>query len=183
VCGHVDELRAHEGDYVPVSAFPVAGEAVRRGRRVPPWAVGLGLSMTVRRDVIERLGGWDERLGAGTRPFPAAEDMDFNYRLLRSGAAVLSTNRVRAVHHQWRDPAELPALYGNYMAGWCGFAMKHARGGDVAGGLWLWADGVRDAARMAASGVRRRSPLRRAIARQKLGGLVGGTLRGLRTAW
>jgi hypothetical protein len=36
---------------------------------------------------------------------------------------------------------------------------------------------------MAASGVRRRSALRRAIARHKAVGLVRGTLRGLAASW
>jgi GT2 family glycosyltransferase len=182
VSGEVGEGAA-AGDSLLVSPFHVEREAVLSGPRVAPWHMGLGVCMTLRRDVIERLGGWDERLGAGTQPFPAAEDMDFNYRFLHSGERALVTPAVRAVHEQWRRPDQLPRLFEGYMAGWCGFALKHLRGGDVRGGVWLWRLGAQDVMRMAASALRRRSRLRAAVAAGKLRGLVTGTARGLVTRW
>ncbi len=182
VSGEVGEGAA-SSDALLVSPFHVEREAVLSGPRVAPWHMGLGVCMTLRRDVIERLGGWDERLGAGTQPFPAAEDMDFNYRFLRSGERAFVTPAVRAIHEQWRRPDQLPQLFDGYMAGWCGFALKQLRGGDVRGGVWLWRLGAQDLMRMAASALRRRSRLRAAVSAGKLRGLVTGTARGLVTRW
>ena len=139
--------------------------------------------MAVRRDWIDRLGGWDERLGAGAPRFGAAEDMDFNYRLLRGGGSAFVTPTVRSFHMQWRPPCELPALYRRYMVGWCAFAIKTARDGDVAGGLWLWSHGLRDTSRMLASAVRRRSRLRARVGAAKLRGLGEGTAEALSAPW
>ena len=183
ISGHVADADAPSGDYLPVTPFHVEREAVLSGARLPPWHIGMGVFMAVRRDVIERLGGWDERLGAGTSPFPSSEDMDFNYRLLRSGERAYVSPDIRLRHWQWRAPEQLPALFGGYMAGWSGFAMKQLRQGDVSGGVWLWSLGARDAARMLASAVRRRSRLRLRVAATKLRGLASGTLRGLLSSW
>jgi GT2 family glycosyltransferase len=139
--------------------------------------------MAVRRDVAGRLGGWDERLGAGTPEFPAAEDMDFNYRLLRAGEAALVTPRMRAHHDQWRTHDETVRLYEGYARSWAAFAMKHVRTGDRRGGLWLWSIGVRSQTRMWASAVRHRSRLRARVGAAQTRGLLGGTLRGLARAW
>jgi GT2 family glycosyltransferase len=183
ISGHVADADAPSGDYLPVTPFHVEREAVLSGARLPPWHIGMGVFMTLRRDVIERLGGWDERLGAGTSPFPSSEDMDFNYRLLRSGERAYVSPDIRLRHWQWRAPEQLPALFGGYMAGWSGFAMKQLRQGDVSGGVWLWSLGARDAARMLASAVRRRSRLRLRVAATKLRGLASGTVRGLLASW
>jgi GT2 family glycosyltransferase len=187
VSGHVGATTppgcAADGDYLTVSAFPVDTERVLGGRWTRPWDIGLGVCMALRRADVERLGGWDENLGAGARPFPAADDMDFNYRFLKAGGLALVTPRPRASHEQWRMPDELGPLYRGYMAAWAGFAMKHLRQGDVVGGLWLWSLGVADLARMAASAGRRCSLLRLRVAGYKAQGLVSGTARGLAHRW
>lgn len=185
VTGHVYDPDAAVArmDYLPVSAQPVEHELLRSGRWTRPWDVGLGICMALRRSVIVGLEGWDERLGAGAPRFGAAEDMDFNYRLLRAGGSGYATPRVRLAHAQWRSPEELVPLYGRYMLGWTAFAMKHLKGGDVTGGLWLWALGAQDALRMMASAVRRRSRVRARVARAKLSALAVGTVEGLRADW
>jgi GT2 family glycosyltransferase len=183
VSGHVGEREPPDGDYLRVSVFEVEREQMREGRWIRPWEVGLGVCMAIRRHALVELGGFDERLGAGAPEFPAAEDMDFNYRLLRSGGSAYATPLARALHDQWRAPGDLGPLYRGYMEGWSGFAMKHLRGGDVAGGLWLWWAGAIDALRMLASSLRRRSGLRFAVACWKLRGLAGGTVKGLRADW
>ena len=172
------------GDYLEVTAFEVVDEAIVFGRWTPPWKAGVGACTTVRRSALERLCGWDERLGVGSPgPFGAAEDMDLNYRLLRAGGRALVTPTVRVWHQQWRPVEGLAPLYERYMAGWCGFAMKHLRSGDIAGGLWLWGLGWVDALRMLASAARRRSWLRLRVAVAKLRGLVVGTALGLTRRW
>ena len=170
------------GDVPPVTTFPVDRPLVRRGGRTLPGAIGFGVLFCVRRTTAERLGGWDERLGPGVPDLPAADDMDFNHRLLRSGGTAVLSPAVRAVHDQWRSPDEVVELQRGYSRAWAGFACKHlAR--NAGGGLRLWAWGLVDVLDMAASATRRRSPLRARIALAKLRGLLEGTALGLRRRW
>ena len=183
VAGDVYDNSAPDRDYLTVSSARVLEERVRSGRWVRPWDIGVGAFMGVRREVIEDLGGWDARLGPGARDFPAADDMDFNYRFLKSGGTALATPRARVLHDQWRTPDELGPLYRRYIAAWSGFAMKHLRTGDVLGGLWLWQLGLRDVLRLFASALRRRSGLRLRVSLFKLQGLVLGTVKGVSRSW
>jgi GT2 family glycosyltransferase len=57
-----------------------------RGKTIP-WNVGTGGNFAVKREWFERIGYYDERLGAGS-PGRAAEDADLLYRLLRAGAHI-----------------------------------------------------------------------------------------------
>ena len=109
--------------------------------------------------------------------------MDYNYRFMRSGGVAFVTPRPRVLHEQWREPSHLGPLYRGYMAAWCGFAMKHVRQGEVAGGAWLWWIGLMDAARMLASALRRRSFLRLSVFTWKIRGMAEGTVKGLMRAW
>jgi GT2 family glycosyltransferase len=183
VSGRVDVSEMPVEDYPPIAGFEVGEAQVLRGRWLRPWAIGVGACMAVRRSMVEALGGFDERLGAGAAHFPASDDMDFNYRFLRSGGIAFVTPAARIVHDQWRTTDDVGPHYRGYMAGWCGFAMKHLREGDIAGGLWLWYWGAVDLLRMLASAVRRRSLLRLRVAWWKLRGLVSGTVKGLTSSW
>jgi len=183
VSGHIGARNAPPGDYLPVTVRPLEREEVRSGRWTRPWLIGFTVCMAFRRSTLKQLGGFDERLGPGVKAFPSSEDMDLNYRLLSAGGLGYSTPLLRTEHDQWRPLAELAPHYRGYMAGWSGFAMKHLRGGDVAGGLWLWSLGALDLGRMLGSAVRRRSRVRGRVAGQKLAGLVEGTTAGLRARW
>jgi GT2 family glycosyltransferase len=179
----VAELAAPGGGYKAYSVFSVPEERRLAGRWTRPSRLGYGACYAVRRSTVERLGGWDERLGAGAPDFPASDDMDFNYRLTRAGGVAYLTPRARVLHEQWRDPAALPAHYRGYMAAGCGYAMKHLKQGDVLGGLWLWSHALRDLARSVASAAKHRSGDRARIAFAKLGGFASGTARGLARDW
>lgn len=181
--GQVSGGDARDPDLPLVTTFSVERECTRSGRWTLPGSIGFGVFFAVRRDVAERLGGWDERLGPGVPELPAADDMDFAYRFLRSGGVAVLSPRVRAVHEQWRVPEELVALQRGYLRAWSAFAMKHLRLGDVTGGLWLWAWGVIDVLDMAKSALGRRSRLRAQLARAKARGLVEGTALGLKRRW
>jgi hypothetical protein len=137
----------------------------------------------VRCGVARRLGGWDERLGPGVARFPAADDMDFNHRLLRSGATARLSPRVRALHRQWRSPEELVVLDRGYLRAWAGFAAKQARTGHPLAAAWLWGWGLVDVADMAKSAIGRRSRLRARLAAAKLRGLAEGSVAGLGRRW
>ena len=170
------------GDLPPVTTFPVDRPLIRRGARTLPGAIGFGVLFCVRRAAAERLGGWDERLGPGVPELPAADDMDFNHRLLRSGGVAVLSPRVRAIHEQWRSAGEVVELQRGYSRAWAGFACKHL-GRGAGGGLRLWAWGAVDVLDMAAGAAARGSSLRARIALAKLRGLVEGTLLGLRRNW
>lgn len=181
--GHVGGGEARGSDLPLVTTFSVEQEEIRSGRWTLPGSIGFGVFFAVRRDMAQRLGGWDERLGPGVPEFPAADDMDFAYRLLRSGGVAVLSPRVRAVHQQWRTPEELVVLHRGYLRAWSGFAMKHLRRGDVAGGLWLWSWGVVDVLDMTKSALGHRSKLRARLCAAKLRGLAEGTVAGLRRRW
>jgi GT2 family glycosyltransferase len=170
------------GDLPPVTTFPVDRPLIRRGGRTLPGAIGFGVLFCVRRAAAVRLGGWDERLGPGVPDLPAADDMDFNHRLLRSGATAVLSPAVRAVHDQWRSPDEVVELQRGYSRAWAGFACKHL-GRGAGGGFRLWAWGAVDVLDMAASAAGRRSPVRARIALAKLRGLFEGSALGLRRRW
>ena len=181
IAGHVGG-EEDDGDLPPVTTFPVERPLIRRGGRTLPGAIGFGVLFCVRRATALRLGGWDERLGPGVPDLPAADDMDFNYRLLRGGGTAVLSPSVRATHDQWRSSVEVVGLQRGYSRAWAGFACKHLRGGDP-GALRLWAWGLVDVLDMTASAASRRSALRARIAVAKLCGLVEGTALGLRRRW
>ncbi|MFL5884585.1 MAG: glycosyltransferase family 2 protein [Thermoleophilaceae bacterium] len=183
VSGYVGGEEPGGGDYVAVTTLPVESEHIVSGRWTRPWDVGFGVCMAIRRSALERLGGWDERLGPGNEDFPASEDMDLNYRLTSTGGVVLHTPRPRAVHDQWRSREELPELYYRYSKGWAGFAVKHMRTGDVRGGMLLWGARANGIAKAFARGLRMRSKLRLRVALAELRGLAAGTARALTRSW
>lgn len=68
--------------------------------RVIPWQVGSGANFAARVDVLREIGGWDERLGVGTRGM-AGEDIDIVDRLLAAGCAILYKGDA-VMHHAWQ---------------------------------------------------------------------------------
>jgi GT2 family glycosyltransferase len=180
VIGH---NRAPDAEGLEYSVFPVERAHVVSGRWVWPHRLGFGVCHAVRRSMIERVGGWDERLGPGVREFPASDDMDFNFRVLRAGGVAYVTPAVRSHHEQWRTSAAMAELFEGYMASWAGFAVKTLRTGDPLGGLWLWGFGVADVLRMVASAVKHRSRFRLGVAARKARGLGRGTAAALARRW
>lgn len=173
VSGPVAAERAENDGLPALGGFAVEEPQVLAGRYVRPWRVAGGIS-TVRRATIERVGGWDERLGPGAPEFLACEDMDFNYRLTRSGGQVYLTPHVRVSHEQWRTGGEVIDLYAAYNRAWGGVVTKYLKTGDPVGAARLAAGRLRGIWRV------RRS---RQLARAELGGFVRGAMRGLRYSW
>lgn len=174
---------------VPQATFPVEHRrtVTARGRswRQAPWPyeLGFGACLAVRRDVVERLRGWDEALGAGSGFIPAADDMDFNHRFLRAGFTAQVTPMLRAEHELWREPGELVRLMRDYHAGWMGFAAKTLKQGDRRAGLRLTMHGVREIWQWGRIGARERSWLMGRIVVAKVSGGMRGWLRGLSRDW
>ena len=75
--------------------------------------------------MVLEIGGYDERLGPGTR-FPASEDTDLSYRLLDAGCEVRHLPDAVMLHRGWRTQTDRIRLRWNYARGQGAFYMKHA---------------------------------------------------------
>ena len=109
-----------------------------RGRAVP-WAVGTGGNFATRAEWLDRVGRFDERLGAGS-PGRAAEDADLLYRLLRGGATVRFEPAV-VVYHERQTEAQRLASRWSYAYGVTALCGLWLRRGDPYAvrllGVWL----------------------------------------------
>lgn len=77
-----------------------------------PWNVGTGGNFAIQREWLERVGKYDERLGAGS-PGKAAEDADMIFRLLRSGGMIRYEPKV-VVFHKRQDISRRMTSRWNY---------------------------------------------------------------------
>lgn len=96
---------------------------VFRGRQ--PRQVVPGPNVALPRRVMLEIGGYDERLGPGTR-FPAGEDRDLSLRLLDAGCEVRHVPEAVALHRSWRNRRELMGVQWRYARGVGGYYAKHA---------------------------------------------------------
>ena len=96
------------------------------------------MNLALHRSVLEKIGGFDERLGPGT-PYPAAEDNDLCRRLLEAGCRIVFEPAAVVYHRAWRPWSEHTSLRYDYGRGQGAFYAKHRDlrrlGGDVAGRL------------------------------------------------
>jgi GT2 family glycosyltransferase len=174
---HAPEGFAPDRTHLPVSVFHVE-EARVWENVIHPNRVGYAANFVCRREVFLESGGFDTRLGPGS-PFPGAEDMDFGYRLLKSGYRVASTPGFEIVHEQWREPADLPRLFYGYNLGGAAFCAKHLRAGDLRPLRFLLVQ-VGGDARMVLSALKRRSRVRARVAAARTAGTWRGVALGLR---
>jgi GT2 family glycosyltransferase len=151
VTGRVLPLGSDEGGYA-VSSRTSTEAAEYRGRQLP-WLVGTGANMAVHRDWWDRIGGFDDRLGVGTRG-AAGEDLDFLHRLLRAGAVVRYEPQA-VVYHERQTKARRRGTRSSYGRGVGACCSAWLRDGDVSGlvilGHWV---GMRG--RLLAGATRRR---------------------------
>jgi tetratricopeptide (TPR) repeat protein len=92
VLGVYEGRTLHEG----VGAGPLEDGPMGRYRRTRPAAAVTGAFMAVRREVFERLGGFDSRLAIGYN------DIDFCLRVRAEGLKVLYVAELTLVHHESR---------------------------------------------------------------------------------
>lgn len=108
------------------------------GSRPPKGFDWMGANFAVRKSTFDRIGPFDEWLGAGAL-FPAGEDTDYKLRLERAGAAMHSTPRA-VVHHTFGTRAGFGSrrrFQRNYAKGNGAVAAKLSLSGDPRGELWL----------------------------------------------
>ncbi|RRR65548.1 MAG: glycosyltransferase [Candidatus Viridilinea halotolerans] len=107
---------------------------------------GHGASMGLRREVWQRVGGFDEALGAGG-PLRSWNDRDIGYRILSLGGQIAYVPQALVYHRQWRDWPAVQRTFRNYGIGAGATAMKYLRYGDLGGFVllfeWLLSQGVR----------------------------------------
>jgi O-antigen biosynthesis protein len=96
-------------------------------------------NMAVYRSALERMNGFDERLGPGTA-FPAAEDNDLGFRLLEAGYQIVYAPAAVVYHRAWRTDREFVPLRWCYGVGQGGFYAKHMSLHDRHILSWLGSD-------------------------------------------
>lgn len=82
---------------------------------VPVWHVGAGANMAFRRSVFERVGGFDERLGAGAAG--CSEDSELWYRVLAEGGQCHYDPTAVVYHRHRRTLDDLQYQMHQYMRG------------------------------------------------------------------
>jgi peptidoglycan/xylan/chitin deacetylase (PgdA/CDA1 family)/GT2 family glycosyltransferase len=119
----------------------LAAPPERRGARQPPGAVITrteptlfrgrqprqvvpGTNIALPRKVFLELGGFDERLGPGTR-FPAGDDYDLSVRLLDAGYEVQHVPASVVLHRSWRRSHDRLLVRWHYARGVGAFYAKY----------------------------------------------------------
>jgi glycosyltransferase involved in cell wall biosynthesis len=91
---------------------------------------GMGSDFAIRRELIQRVGAFDEILGGGG-PLKSSQDFDFIYRAWRAGAVTLLSPDVSVDHYGLREGSDWIATLNAYGVGDGAFYMKHIRCGDL----------------------------------------------------
>jgi GT2 family glycosyltransferase len=89
-----------------------------------PW--GIGANMAFRREVFDKVGGFDELLGAGAA-FCAGEETDLTIRALARGCKAVFTPDVRVLHLGLRHGSDASRLMRGYGIGLGAALAKHRR--------------------------------------------------------
>lgn len=90
---------------------------------------GMGANCGLKRSAWERVGGFDNLLGAGG-PLLSGEDFDFSYRIFRTGGTILLEPDLLVYHRGFRPLSEWPSTVRDYGMGVGSFYFKHVRLGD-----------------------------------------------------
>jgi GT2 family glycosyltransferase len=84
--------------------------------------------MSFRKTALDQLGGFDNRLGAGA-PLKSGEDIDINYRVLRSGHSIVYEPQAVVRHNHHRMTAE-DVFKTRYAYSFGGAALMHENSGN-----------------------------------------------------
>lgn len=99
-----------------------------RGKSVP-WLVGTGANFAARREWLLHVGGFDERLGAGSAGL-AGEDAELLYRLLVAGATITYVPEA-IIYHERQGMTQRLASRRSYGHGIGALCALWLRGGDL----------------------------------------------------
>jgi GT2 family glycosyltransferase len=128
--GRVLAAPAEDGSgTVPAAALVTLDRPeVYRGRQ--PRDVIAGANVALPRALVLAVGGYDDRLGPGTR-YAAADDNDLGLRLLDAGATVRHVPGAVVLHRAWRPRAARVRQRWDYGRGKGAFYAKHLAPGDA----------------------------------------------------
>lgn len=102
-----------------------------------------GANFSMRRRLFDRVGGYDEFCGPGSR-LRASDDTDLCWRIVRSGARYKICPHIEVVHtHGFRARDEAEALFARYQYGNGGNFGRFTRRGDLFAGTWFFAREVK----------------------------------------
>ena len=104
-----------------------------------PFRLGTGANIAVRREALDRVGLFDEELGAGA-PFHAAEETDLLYRIQRDGWSIVYSARLEIIHHEGRTIRDEFRLHYRYGYGAGAQTAKHAAADDGHALRFGWAE-------------------------------------------
>jgi glycosyltransferase involved in cell wall biosynthesis len=146
------------------------------GRTVDGLDAGHGALMAFRRRTLERLGGFDEVLGAGRR-LAGAEDLDMFCRVIADGGLIVHRREAVVVHDNTRIDDAHARLLAGYGRGLGGMLGKWQRTDPRTGAALTFRVGRRSARRIV-SQLRARPALRSELA--QLAGIIEGVRAGRR---
>lgn len=86
-----------------------------RSRGVPVWRIGAGANMAFRREILEKVGYFDERLGAGASG--CSEDSEMWYRILAEKGICVYEPTAVVFHYHRREMTDLQQQMYQYMRG------------------------------------------------------------------
>jgi GT2 family glycosyltransferase len=124
--GRVERDPDDAGGVVP--ALVLATEPAEYTARGPRDVLAGG-NMAIRRSTLDAVGGFDERLGAGSH-YPSAEDNDLALRLLSSGCTIRYEPAALVYHRAWRGSLSYPIVRWRYGRGKGAFYAKSSVPGD-----------------------------------------------------
>jgi hypothetical protein len=87
---------------------------------------GAGCNMVVRKEVVRRLGGFDEALDTGP-PLPGGGDLDIFYRIVRADEPLVYEPRMLVFHRHRREYGALRRQYWSWGEGFMAFVAKTYR--------------------------------------------------------
>jgi GT2 family glycosyltransferase len=87
-------------------------------------------NMAMFRAVVDEIGFFDERLGAGMKRFPGGEDNDYCFRLLEASYRIQYQPEAIVYHRAWRPESDYIGLRWRYGRGQGAFYGKHLRLSD-----------------------------------------------------
>lgn len=131
------------------------------------------VNMTVHRRDLEAVGGFDERLGSGTR-FPGGDDSDLGLRFLEAGYRIVYAPPAVLYHRAWRPRSQGYAIRWGYGRGQGAFYAKHLSLRDQ----YMFGRLSHELFRRAAEGVRvsRHNPRRALDQAVSIAGVVSGVV-------
>ena len=133
VCGRVQVPRQSQHLGWAESFHP--REREWQGRYPPLGQWGITANLSLRRSIVDRVGGFDPMLGAGA-PLRSGGEPDFLFRVLRAGLKVVNAEEVVVDHLGLRKPGvESQRLMRGYGVGTAAAFVKHIRLGDPAAAM------------------------------------------------